>query len=159
MGINRREFIKLAGLSALLGLGGRAAFELVLPGEVDAAQKAKPALQGATRWAMVVDMRKLNDQIAAKCIQACHSIHNVPDYMHPPNPKLTLPKELQQRWEIKWIWTDQYEHAFPGFEQDYLWEKLHGMNFLLLCNHCHNPPCVRVCPTKATFQRADGIGQ
>ena len=29
--------------------------------------------------------------------------------------------------------------------------------FPLLCNHCQNPPCVRVCPTKATFQRPDGI--
>ena len=28
--------------------------------------------------------------------------------------------------------------------------------FPLLCNHCANPPCVRVCPTQATFQRADG---
>ncbi len=62
MGINRREFIKLAGLSALLGLGGKSAFELVLPGEVEAAQVAQP-VAGAKRWAMVVDMRKLNDRL------------------------------------------------------------------------------------------------
>jgi Fe-S-cluster-containing dehydrogenase component/formate-dependent nitrite reductase membrane component NrfD len=25
------------------------------------------------------------------------------------------------------------------------------------CNHCANPPCVRICPTQAMYQRGDGI--
>ncbi len=25
------------------------------------------------------------------------------------------------------------------------------------CNHCANPPCVRICPTQAMYQRTDGI--
>jgi molybdopterin-containing oxidoreductase family iron-sulfur binding subunit len=36
-------------------------------------------------------------------------------------------------------------------------EHVKDMPFMVLCNHCTNPPCVRVCPTKATYKLVDGI--
>ncbi len=158
MGINRRDFLRLAGLSTLLGLGGKGAFELLAPGQLEAQSYAPEAnALKAKRWAMVVDMRKLDDKTAQKCIQACHLAHNVPDISQPKDPALAVPPEDQVRWRIKWIWTEPFHHAFPGDEHPNLPEKLHHLKFLLMCNHCDNPPCVRVCPTKATFRRPDGM--
>ena len=33
----------------------------------------------------------------------------------------------------------------------------HTQTLPLLCQHCETPPCVDVCPTGASFKRADGI--
>ncbi len=156
MGIDRREFIRIAGLSTLLGLGGKGAFELLRPGQVEAAIEAAPKELKGQRWAMVVNMQKLNEATAHKCIEACHRVHNVPNFADPVDPKDKVDPALASRQEIKWIWTDHFHNAFPGEEHD-MPKKVEEMLFLLLCNHCNNPPCVRVCPTKATFRREDGI--
>ncbi|MBN2061583.1 MAG: 4Fe-4S dicluster domain-containing protein [Deltaproteobacteria bacterium] len=144
MGLDRREFLKIAGLTAAISLGGKTVFELLAPGEVDASIKGQP-LTRAKRWGMVIDMKKMTDEIMDQCSKACHKIHNVPDWGDP-------------RVEIKWIWKEVYEHSFPGQGHDYQSEELTVRNLPLLCNHCDNPPCCRVCPTKATWKReSDGI--
>jgi [DsrC]-trisulfide reductase subunit O len=149
MGVNRRDFLKITGLGTVLGVGGKAAADLVFKGPVEA-QEARPS-EGALvakRWAMVVDTKKCIEKVredgCRECILACHTVHNVPDFGNPKD-------------EIKWIWQDTYEHVFPSQYHPFTEEGLEGAPFLVFCNHCDNPPCVRVCPTKATFKRSDGV--
>ncbi len=101
---------------------------------------------GGKRYGFVIDVPKFAEDkdLAQACINACHSIHNVPDFGN-------------KKDEIKWIWTETYAHAFPDESQYKRNEALHSMPIMTLCNHCDNPPCVRACPTKATFKNPDGL--
>lgn len=144
MGVDRRKFLKIAGLSVVAGMGGKAAMHILAPGELEARMESLP-LTAAKRWAMAMDLRYLDDEIMEACIKACHETHNVPD--------LGDVKE-----EIKWIWKEEYHYSFPAQHYEYVGEKYKHQEVLLLCNHCTNPPCCRVCPTKATWQRElDGL--
>ncbi|MHC4180431.1 MAG: sulfate reduction electron transfer complex DsrMKJOP subunit DsrO [Planctomycetota bacterium] len=144
---SRRSFLKAAGIAAL-GLGARPVVSAIAESEKKIGIPNPKALT-AKRWAMVVDLRDGCPDGCKACTEVCHRIHNVPDFGNPKD-------------EIKWIWTESYGHAFPGQEHKYLHdyeeEGLKGSPVPVLCNHCDNPPCVRVCPTKATFKRKeDGV--
>lgn len=127
----RRGFLKLAALGAL-GLTARRAL-------------GRAAGAGERRWAMVVDPSRCRwDDGCNGCIKACHAAHNVPAV---PDPK----------HEVKWVWKEKFADVFADQEAPHVAESLASHPILTLCNHCDDPPCARVCPTKATWRRDDGI--
>jgi molybdopterin-containing oxidoreductase family iron-sulfur binding subunit len=149
MAPNRREFLLIAGLTAIGVACPSLARVLYAKAGATAPNVAVEAVSGITpalkakRWAMAVSPGKCPSDCRA-CIDACHLTHNVPDFGNPKD-------------EIQWIGLQPFERVFPGETYPQMPEAARARKLPVLCNHCDNPPCVRVCPTQATFKRADGI--
>ena len=150
MDSSRRRILQLLGLSSL-ALTAKPVFNALASEEGPAENTAAKIERGpnaltARQWAMVIDTRKFETEEQIEVLaEACNKIHNVPHF------------ELK-RHEIKWIWGTHYHNAFPGEGGRFLSEEVEQKPFVVLCNHCENPPCVRACPTQATFKReSDGI--
>lgn len=54
-----------------------------------------------------------------------------------------VPLSVNRTW-VKYVETGSYPDTRRHFQ-------------VTRCNHCANPPCVRICPVTAMYQRADGI--
>jgi len=153
----RRKFLKIAGATALAGISAPAVVKLTSSPALASSGHGKAAEHGAAehkteghggedsakgvRLGMLIDMRKLygHPELLEKVAAACIKVHNIPQIEGNKN-------------EIKWIWDMPYENVFPEHSSYHASKITEENNFLVLCNHCDEPPCVRVCPTKATFR-------
>jgi molybdopterin-containing oxidoreductase family iron-sulfur binding subunit len=130
----RRNFLA----ASAAGVGSLALGVAVAPGIrlVEVAQAGTPATgaSSAVRWGMVIDTTKCTTGCDA-CVKACNTENGINETVADP------------RQGAQWIRKIDLKNLKGG--------NTHSLP--IMCQHCANPPCVDVCPTGASFKRADGI--
>ena len=86
------------------------------------------------RWGLLIDITQLDESDVDACVEACQREHGWRDTGNP-------------RTDAQWIRKINLQDRNSG-ERKVL---------PMMCLHCEDPPCVEVCPTGASFKRADGI--
>ena len=119
----------------LLAWGAAVAGLAIAPGVTlfEIAHGRPPAVpaSGARRWGMLVDVNRCSADCSA-CVSACDAENGLPAAKTPTAPQ----------------WIRKIELSGPRGQPQSL---------PMMCQHCASPPCVDVCPTGASFKRADGI--
>lgn len=126
---SRRNFITQAA-AAVAGI-------TVVPGvflyAVAAPRPADQAVSDKVRWGMLIDTNQCQEG-CNDCVKACNEENGLTGFGRPQT-------------DAQWIRKVVIKDKKTGYVKE----------LPLMCQHCNNPPCVDVCPTGASFKRADGI--
>ncbi len=129
----RRRF--LGGAAAATGIAlapGVFLYGIGAPGSATAGAVGE-GVSGSTRWGMLIDLNRC-DSGCNECVTACVNENGLQGRGSPET-------------DAQWIRKVDLHDAATGMDR----------SLPVMCQHCAEPPCVDVCPTGASFKRADGI--
>ena len=91
------------------------------------------------RYGMVIDLNKCSNCEA--CITACKIENNV---------QIVSKENAEMGRVMQWMkmLTTNYEGNYPD---------IRPVSLPVFCVQCDEPPCIKVCPVRATYKRDDGI--
>jgi len=111
-----------------------AAAVAIAPGMLlfDVAHGNPQAVTGKVRWGMLIDTTQCKTG-CNDCVTACNRENGL--------------SGATSATSSQWIRKIEIKDVSSGRE----------LSLPMMCQHCEHPPCVDVCPTTASFKRADGI--
>ncbi len=129
----RRRFLSAAAAAAGVALApGVTLYGIAGPDPAAARAPGQPA-SAEVRWGLLIDVGKCTEGCDA-CVTACAVENGLRGQGRP---------ETDPQWIRKVELRDPESGATRSLP--------------VMCQHCAEPPCVDVCPTGASFKRADGI--
>jgi len=129
--LGRREFLSTTAAAAGVSLASGVTLYGVLSG-TDLIAAAQSGVTDAVRWGMLIDADLCEEDCNA-CVTACSKENGLSHDRPETDPQ--------------WIRKVSLKDSKTGKKT----------SLPVMCQHCSEPPCVDVCPTGASFKRADGI--
>jgi molybdopterin-containing oxidoreductase family iron-sulfur binding subunit len=126
---DRRRFLSAAAAAA----GVAVAPGVTLYGVGAATRELDEPASADIRWGMLIDVNQCTTGCDA-CVTACNEENGLKGHGRPAT-------------DAQWIRKVRVRDPKTGTEK----------HVPVMCQHCAEPPCVDVCPTGASFKRADGI--
>ncbi|MBI2851513.1 MAG: 4Fe-4S dicluster domain-containing protein [Chloroflexi bacterium] len=163
--IRRRDFVRyMGGMVGLAFLGKLGSSLLISRDRVEAGQSgdllppSSPKADGfsttadpAIKYGMVIDVGACIG--CRRCMWACQKENNTPSTISPLWIEVF---ELKSGTSV--TGHPSIEDLKQGATTSYTQSPTEGRWYLpAQCFHCENPPCVKVCPTGATYKDADGL--
>ena len=124
----RRRFLQKLGLVSAAAV--TSSYTLL---EVTAKAEAATDTNNTPRWGLLIDTAKCSSGCDA-CVRGCNEEHG-------------LQSHGDDDTRAQWIRKVDLQDNLSGEES----------SLPVMCQHCDSAPCVDVCPTGASFKRADGI--